>query len=130
MPLLALLIEDNPGDARLIQEMLKDEGGAEVQLEWTDNLDDGVRRVLKGGVDVVLLDLGLPDSQGLDTVATVHLFDSVVPIVVLTGLADQDVSVKAVRAGAQDYLVKGKFDGATLVRTVRFAVERMTQKQV
>ncbi len=118
-----LLVEDNEGDARLIQAMLEDVG-RKVTLEHVTSLDEGVQRLTEGGFDAVLLDLGLPDSQGLESVATTHLFDTETPIIVLTGLDDDHAAFEALRSGAQDYLVKGKIDGPGIVRTVRFAQQR------
>lgn len=119
-----LLVEDNPGDARLIREMLAT-AGENFQLEWVDRLDDGLERLDRGGVDVVLLDLGLPDSQGLDTFISAAWHCPGVPFVVLTGLADENVGVAAVRQGAQDYLIKGEVEAGLLLRAVRYAAERM-----
>ena len=119
-----LLVEDNPGDARLIREMLAT-AGENFQLEWVDRLDDGLARLDRRGVDVVLLDLGLPDSQGLDTFISASWHCPRVPFVVLTGLADEDVGVAAVRQGAQDYLIKGEVEAGLLLRAVRYAAERM-----
>lgn len=118
---LAVLIEDNPADARVIQEMV----GDAVTIEWFRTLDEGVKRVVDhDDVEVVLLDLSLPDSEGIDSVSTMHLFDNVVPIVVLTGLKDEAASIQAVREGAEDYLVKGTFDKDRLMRSITFAIER------
>ncbi len=118
---LAVLIEDNPADARVIQEMV----GDAVTIEWFRTLDEGVKRVVDhDDVEVVLLDLSLPDSDGIDSVSTMHLFDNVVPIVVLTGLKDEAASIQAVREGAEDYLVKGTFDKDRLMRSITFAIER------
>ncbi len=118
-----LLVEDNDGDARLIQAMLEDQG-RQVTIEHVRSLDAGVQRLTDGGFDAVLLDLGLPDSQGLESVSTTHLFDTETPIIVLTGLDDDQAAFDALRAGAQDYLVKGKIDGRDIIRTVRFAQQR------
>lgn len=119
-----LLVEDNPGDARLIREMLAT-AGENFQLEWVDRLDDGMERLDRGGIDVVLLDLGLPDSQGLETFIAASWHCPRVPFVVLTGLADEAVGVAAVRQGAQDYLIKGEVEAGLLLRAVRYAAERM-----
>ncbi len=121
-----LLIEDNPGDARLIEEMLSEVNGALFDLENADRLSDGITRIQKGGIDAVLLDLGLPDSAGLDTFEKVHDQAPEVPIVMLTGLDDTELSLEGVRMGAQDYLVKGRVDGDLLARTLRYAIERKT----
>jgi len=121
--LRVLLVEDNPGDARLIQEYLRDaEGG--FRLVRVEALARGIEQLQASPVDVVLLDLSLPDSQGLETFETLHRFFPMVPVVVLSGLADEEVAVAAVRAGAQDYLVKGQVDGHLIGRAVRYAIER------
>lgn len=119
-----LLIEDNPGDARLLDAML-DDAGSDAEVEWVQSLDEGVRRLTAGDFDAVLLDLSLPDSHGIESVATTHLFDTRTPIIVLTGLDDDEAAFQALREGAQDYLVKGSFDGPRLLRTIRFAQERV-----
>jgi two-component system phosphate regulon sensor histidine kinase PhoR len=119
-----LLIEDNPGDARLLREMLVEAADASFDLECVGRLSEGLERLSAGGVDAVLLDLSLPDSQGLDTFARAHARAPHVPITVLSGLDDATVAVNAVRQGAQDYLVKGQFDCNLLTRAVRYAVER------
>ncbi|MHB8067324.1 MAG: PAS domain-containing protein [Desulfobaccales bacterium] len=119
-----LLVEDNPGDARLIREMLATQEDANFRLEWVDRLADGLERLDRGGVDVVLLDLGLPDSYGLDTFIRAYARSPRVPFVVLTGLADETVGVIAVRQGAQDYLIKGEVEGGLLLRSIRYAAER------
>jgi PAS domain S-box-containing protein len=119
-----LLVEDNPGDARLIQEMLKEAGIAHFELAVAVRLDEALQRLGEEAFDLVLLDLGLPDSQGLDTFVRVHAQVPDVPIVVLTGLADEDLAVKAVRYGTQDYLIKGQVDSNLLVRAMRYAAER------
>ena len=127
-----LLIEDNPGDARLIQVVLNSARTADFaahmlntfDMEHVDRLSSGLKRLRDGGIDLILLDLSLPDSQGLDTFARVHAQASHVPIVVLTGLADAELAAEVVRRGAQDYLVKGEIDGRLLVRSMRYAIER------
>jgi MinD-like ATPase involved in chromosome partitioning or flagellar assembly/ActR/RegA family two-component response regulator len=119
-----LLIEDNPGDARLIREMLAEERGAPFDLEHADRLSTGLGRLAAGGIDVVLLDLSLPDSRGLSTFVRVHAQAPEVPIVLLTGRDDEELAVEAMREGAQDYLVKGQVDSSLLVRSMRYAIER------
>jgi len=120
----ALLIEDNPGYVRLTREALADARGLHVELESVPQLAEGLERLAKGGIDVVLLDLGLPDSSGLETFSRVHEAASAVPIVVLTGLDDDEFAAEAVRQGAQDYLVKRYLDGHLLGRALRYAIER------
>ena len=124
-----LLIEDNPGDVRLIQEMLTQSAQDGYQLECADRLSKGLECLGMGGIDLVLLDLGLPDSQGLDTFNKVHAQAPAVPIVLLTGLDDEMLAVQAVRQGAQDYLVKGDVDSTLLCRAVRYAVERKRSEE-
>jgi PAS domain S-box-containing protein/putative nucleotidyltransferase with HDIG domain len=123
-PTTVLLIEDNPGDARLIQEMLAEGGGDRFKLKCATHLSAGLERLVKGGIDIVLLDLGLPDSQGFDTFVKTYAQAPRVPIVVLSGLADEELAIKTVQEGAQDYLVKGHLDSHALVRTIRYAIER------
>ncbi len=119
-----LLIEDNPSDARLIRELLAEAEGGPFDVTLADCLQDGLRRLAPGAADVVLLDLLLPDSRGLDTLARVVEQAPWVPIVVLTVLDDKALAVEALRRGAQDYLVKGQTDGELLARAIRYAVER------
>jgi len=124
LPIDVLLIEDNPGDARLIQEILSESAQVEHQLQCADLLSTGLERLDKAGIDVVLLDLGLPDSQGLDTLSKVCAQAPEVPIVILTGLDDEIIALQAVRQGAQDYLAKGDADSKMLWRVMRYAIER------
>jgi len=119
-----LLIEDNPGDARLIRELLSEEKGGSFRLEYADRLSLGIERLASGKVDIVLLDLGLPDSQGFDTFIKVHNSVPQVPVVILSGLTDEELAARAVREGAQDYLVKGHVDSDLLGRSLRYAIER------
>lgn len=119
-----LLIEDNPGDARLVQELLQDVSTATFQVDHAPQLAKGVERLNQGGVDLILLDLSLPDSLGLYTLVKVQRSAADVPIIVLTGLADETLAEQAVQAGAQDYLVKGQVDASLLGRSIRYAIER------
>jgi signal transduction histidine kinase len=118
-----LLVEDNPGDARLMREMLA-EANNRFNLEYAQWLSAGLARVIADDIDVILLDLSLPDSQGFNTFVKMHTQAPNIPILVLTGLDDADMAVKAVHEGAQDYLVKGGVDSQTLVRAIRYAIER------
>jgi len=118
-------VEDNPADTRLIREMIAEARNIpKLDLEHADRLLTGLKRLTKGGIDVVLLDLRLPDSQGLDTLINLHDQVSQLPIVVLTGLADEALGVKAVQKGAQDYLVKGQVDSHLFGRAIRYAIQR------
>lgn len=121
--LTVLLVEDNPGDARLIREMLREGYGDRCRVESVDRLAAAFES-LSGGIDVVLLDLSLPDSQGIETFLRLHEHTPEVPVVVLTGLDDDALARQAVQAGAQDYLPKGEANPHGLVRSVLYAVER------
>jgi len=123
------LIEDNPRDARLIDELLTEARNTPFILAWHDRLNAGLQWLTKYAADVVLLDLGLSDSQGPDTYAKVHAQFPRMPIVVLSGLHDESVAVKAVRDGAQDYLVKGQIDGRLMARSLRYAIERKNAEE-
>lgn len=119
-----LLVEDNPGDARLVREALTETlPGADLELVHVQRLEEALARLDAVTFDVVLLDLSLPDSQGLDTLRRLRRHESDVGIVVLTGLNDEALAVQAVHEGAQDYLYKG-VEGPLLVRSLRYAVER------
>jgi signal transduction histidine kinase len=118
-----LLVEDNPGDARLLREVLF-ESTLEFQVTAVASLGEAHRRLETGAFDVVLLDLSLPDSSGIDTVARTIALAPETPIIVLTGLDDERLALRAVMIGAQDYLVKGDIDGRVLGRAVRYARER------
>lgn len=119
-----ILIEDNRGDARLIQEMLRDTTVRTFAFTHRETLAEGLKYLEQNRTDIVLLDLGLPDSVGLDTLRTVREQVPDVPVVVLTGLDDQQTGVRAVQEGAQDYLVKGDVHGRLLERVMRYAIER------
>jgi signal transduction histidine kinase len=119
-----LLVEDNPGDVRLIQEMLSESRDFSFDLECADRLSPGLERLDASGIDVILLDLGLPDSLGLDTFTRVRDQAPQVPIVMLTNLDDKTLAVEAVKEGAQDYLIKGQVDNSLLVRSIQYAIER------
>ena len=119
-----LLIEDNPGDARLIIEYLSPINDQKFNVAVAERLGAGLKMLKKLSFDVVLLDLTLPDSDGLGTVEKFHYRMPLVPVIVLTGLDDETTGVAAVKAGAQDYLLKGEVNRSSLVRTVRYSVER------
>ncbi|MEA3324492.1 MAG: PAS domain S-box protein [Euryarchaeota archaeon] len=123
-PIIVLLIEDNPGDVRLIREMLLETEGAPFQLEHADRLMTRLKRLSEEDIDVVMLDIGLPDSHGLDTFDSVHDQAPEVPVIVLTGFDDMAAANRAIREGAQDHLIKGQVDGALLVRSLHYAIER------
>ena len=123
-PLHILLVEDNPGDVRLIREMLFEAGAAAWEVTVADRLSDGRAALENGTHDAVLLDLTLPDSVGLETLAQLDPEISRAAVIVLTGLDDEAAAVEALRKGAQDYLVKDRMTAEVLLRSIHYAVER------
>lgn len=119
-----LLVEDNPADVALIRLMLEESPPARVSVGDVDRLSSAVDRIASDEPGLVLLDLGLPDSMGLETFRRLHAAYPQVPILVLTGLNDEEVGLAAVREGAQDYLIKGELQPALLARSIRYAIER------
>ncbi|MBI2191245.1 MAG: response regulator [Planctomycetes bacterium] len=119
-----LLIEDNAGDARLMAETLAEVRDVRFDMKCVGRLSEGLDRLASEEVDVVLLDLFLPDGQGIDTFLRAHRQAPEVPIVVLTGYDDENMAVQAMHEGAQDYLVKGRLDRNLLLRSIRYAMER------
>ena len=119
-----LIIEDNPGDARFIREMLKEAAEDRYDFIWADRLSSGLRSLTERQTDLILLDLGLPDSQGLDTLDKVHDISPLTPIVIMTGLNDESIGIAAVARGAQDYLVKGDINERALKRVINYTIER------
>jgi len=119
-----LLIEDNPGDARLIQAMIEEDEGAPFELHFADRLSLGLEHLSASEMALVLLDLSLPDSFGLETFAKVYAHSPMVPIIVLTGNDDAKVALSAVKSGAQDYLVKSRLDRELLLRSMHYSIER------
>ncbi len=120
----ALLVEDNPDDAHLLREYLKEVGSAQVELVHAQQLKDALKRLAEESFDVILLDLSLPDSRGIETVRRMRVQAGAVPIVVLTGLDDTEIAMQAAQEGAQDYLVKAEVNGSLLIRSMRYAIER------
>src|SRR5258706_16185259 len=119
-----LLIEDNPGDARLIREMLAEDPATPFEMHCADRLAHGLEHLAAGETGLVLLDLSLPDSFGLETFAKVYAHSPTVPIIVLTGNDDQTIALSAVKGGAQDYLVKSRLDRELLLRSMQYSIER------
>jgi PleD family two-component response regulator len=127
-PIKILLIEDSAADVRLIQEMMNDTHMSHI-IEVAERLSSGISKLSKQDIDVVLLDLGLPDSERLNTFTRVSAKAPRVPVVVLTGLNDEEIAVRAVSLGAQDYLVKGQINGPLLIRAIRYAIERKRMEE-
>ncbi len=123
-PLGVLVIEDNDGDARLIHEALRDLPATPITLHRAITLQAGLEFLGRNLPDAVLVDLNLPDSQGLDTLRKVCALAPHTPVIVLTGLNDESMAVTALREGAQDYLSKGELDARLLLRAIRYAMER------
>jgi diguanylate cyclase (GGDEF)-like protein/PAS domain S-box-containing protein len=119
-----LLIEDNPGDVRLLREMFAEKGSYPTELMHADCMSQAEALLREHAVDIILLDLGLPDAQGLNAVRRAHAGASRTPLVVLTGLDDEALAIQALQEGAQDYLVKGQIEGRPLLRALRHAIER------
>jgi PAS domain S-box-containing protein len=119
-----LLIEDKAGDARLVREALIDAKDAEFELTHFERLTPALELLSNQEIDIVLLDLFLPDESGLKTLDRIHMTAPNVPIVVLTGMDDHDLALRALQEGAQDYLVKGNVESDLLSRSIRYAIER------
>ncbi len=124
VPIDILLVEDNPADADLLGEILDEADETQWSLVHVGKFKEALHALSEKHFDVILLDLSLPDKQGLDTVTQTHEAAPDLPIVVLTGLNDKVIALEALREGAQDYLVKGKIDSYLLVRAIRHAIER------
>lgn len=122
--LQALLIEDNPGDVRLIREMLSEAGPTQVNVTVHDRLADGRAALKAASFDVILLDLTLPDSVGMESLTGLGPGSIDAAVIVLTGLDDEAVAVEALRKGSQDYLVKDRMTPEILLRSIRYAIER------
>lgn len=119
-----LLVEDNPGDARLIEEMLKLDNKNEYELVHSKRLDDGIKMFIKEKFDVMLLDLGLPDSDGLDTLDIMMYNAPDIPIIVLTGLKEDVFEMGTVGRGAKNYIVKDNLNPNLLVDAIKNAIQK------
>jgi PAS domain S-box-containing protein len=124
-----LLVEDNQADVDLIREMLPETGAICFRIESVSRLSEALILLQVDNIDLVLLDLGLPDSQGISTFHTLHKAAPDLPMIVLTGNSNQELAVTAVKEGAQDYLVKGEVEGSLLVRAARYAIERKREEK-
>jgi diguanylate cyclase (GGDEF)-like protein/PAS domain S-box-containing protein len=126
---MLLVVEDNPGDARLIREMFDEQDAHRTQFTHVECMSDAEKYLKHNQVDIILLDLGLPDAQGLEAVRRVRKAAPRTPLVVLTGLDDESLATQALQDGAQDYLVKGQIDARSLLRSLRYAVERKAMEE-
>lgn len=124
-----LLIEDDEDDYVLSAELLRESKARPFSITWVQRLETGIEHLAGNTPDVVLLDLSLPDSRGIDTFLQLHRAASHLPVILLTGLDDESVGIRAVKEGAQDYLVKGKIDSHLLVRAILYAIERKRTKE-
>jgi PAS domain S-box-containing protein len=122
-----LLIEDNPADSRFIEEILKESGGINYDIIFTDTLAEGIAKVNKD-IDVILLDLNLPDSNGIETLKKFQM-SNIATVIILSGIQDIELANESIIYGAQDYLVKGTFDYNLLTRSIRYSIERFKQNQ-
>ena len=116
--MIVLVVDDNPGDRCLVRTMVDSALGGQFEMEEAWNLAHAVKRLEAGGIDILLLDLNLPDSRGLATLSTLRAADGNVPIVIVTGSHDQAAVSEALANGAQDYLVKGEFEMPILARAI------------
>lgn len=124
IPIHILLVEDNPGDARLVSEMLADARAGTFVLVHIDSFTEALKRLTQQHFDIVLLDLILPDSRGLETLTRMQMAAPYIPIVVMSRMHDEALALQAVQHRAQDYLIKGQVDTQLLVRSLRYAIER------
>jgi len=119
-----LLVEDNPGDVIIIREMFKEIYGLDFRVVHAKGLHAGINHLKNTDFDILLLDLNLPDSQGIETVKSMNQEAPDLPIIILTGFSDEELAISSVGEGAQDYLVKGQIDSPLLARSIKYAIER------
>jgi diguanylate cyclase (GGDEF)-like protein/PAS domain S-box-containing protein len=124
-----LVVEDNGGDARLFREMLSEQSPRSMRVEHVDRLAYAEKYLAESDVDAIVLDLGLPDAEGLDAVRRTRAAAPHVPLVILTGLDDEELAIQALQQGAQDYLIKGQIETRSLQRALRHAVERKLMEE-
>src|SRR5271154_6710237 len=126
---MLLIVEDNPGDARLLSEMFKEQGSHNTELTHAECMSEAEKYLSERTFDLIVLDLGLPDAQGLGAVRRAHAAAPHVPLVVLTGLDDESLAAEALQEGAQDYLIKGQIEARGLLRSLRYAIERKIMEE-
>ena len=127
--LQVLLVEDNAGDARLLREMFSKETAGSFELSHLTHMREAEARLKAGGVDIVLLDMGLPDGHGLETLRRARAASPDVVMIVLTGMEDEALAAAAMKEGAQDYLIKGQIENRALPRALRHAIERQRMQR-
>lgn len=128
-PRVLLLIEDNPADADLVEELLEQAHGERYKILRATRISDAVEKLNNNHVDVVLLDLRLPDGTGITTLQSIRNANQEIPIVVLTGSDDEVLATSCINAGAQDYLCKGEIRPASLRRSIGYAITRIRERQ-
>ena len=126
---MLLIVEDNVGDARLLREMFNEQGSHDTDLTHVECMSEAEKHLSERAVDIVLLDLGLPDARGLEAVRRARAAAPSVPLVVLTGLDDEALAAQALQEGAQDYLIKGQIEARGLMRALRYAIERKIMEE-
>jgi len=119
-----LLIEDNAGDAEFVHEIASEAKDIHIDIEDADLLTSGLKLLKERKFDLVISDLGLPDSEGIETFIKIHTLYPDIPIILMTGLEDEELAIRAVRSGAQDYIIKGIADKSILLKSVRYSIER------
>ncbi len=124
-----LLVEDNPADVRLLREMFREQSSHHTELTQVETMGQAEKHLAGSAVDIILLDLGLPDAQGLESIRRARAVAPGVPLVVLTSLDDESMAARALQEGVQDYLIKGQIDARGLLRALRYAVERKSMQE-
>jgi diguanylate cyclase (GGDEF)-like protein/PAS domain S-box-containing protein len=124
-----LMIEDNPADVRMLREMFREQNSHHTELTQVETMGEAEKHLAGNAIDIILLDLGLPDAQGLESIRRARAVAPGVPLVVLTSLDDETMSARALQEGAQDYLIKGQIDARGLLRALRYAVERKSMQE-
>ena len=121
-----LIVEDNPDDYLILQEVLKSSNEVEAVLLYESRLEGALSAAgnENNAIDVAIVDLSLPDSFGLDTFVAFHERYPMIPTIIMTGARDQEMAFEAVRKGAQDYLFKSELTSAAIIRSIRYAIER------
>lgn len=123
-PLKILLVEDNQGDARIIEELLKEDVNNQFLISHASRLETALNYLPEYNFDLILLDLHLEDSDGIRTFTVMEQEAADLPIIILTGLSDENFAINAIVKGAQDFLIKGQFDSQALVRSIKYSIER------